>query len=353
MAERVLQLLGPSTGGIRQHVGVVTKRLREWGWTVHTAGPAGVLDGIVALDHDVPIPAGFSAGALLASRRRLQALAAEFDIIHAHGLKPGWLAPPNPARLVVTVHNLVLAEAAGVAAPLLRAIEARLPARAAATIAVSEGIVERFGDRPGVSVVRPAGPTPMPHEAAADVRARLGLSGHDQLVVAVARLHPQKDLATLIHATARLSKVHTVVIGEGPLRAELNALASACGVSERVHLVGARANPADELAAADVVAVTSIWESGPLVLSEALALGRPVVTTPVGFAPELVVDGETGRVVPIGDVDALAAAIRALLDDPAEAEAMGRAGKTRRDALLGDERLVRDIEAIYRSVLSS
>jgi hypothetical protein len=98
-------------------------------------------------------------------------------------------------------------------------------------------------------------------------------------VVTAARLHPQKGLADLVIAAdllrRRVPGLRWVVLGEGPQRGELERLVAARGLADVVVLAGGRPDVADELAAADAVAVTSRWESGPLVVLEALALGDP------------------------------------------------------------------------------
>ena len=106
----------------------------------------------------------------------------------------------------------------------------------------------------------------------------------------------------------------------GDLRARLAAL----DLEGVVSLVGARPDAVDLLAAADVVVVSSCWESGPLVLSEAMPLGRPVVTTPVGVAAALVDDGISGRLVPVGDATAIAVALTEVLSDPGARRGWGR-----------------------------
>ena len=221
-----LQLLGPSVGGIRRHVAYLRDQLRESGWEVRTAGPAGVLDD---LDHVVPIPDGVRPDQVLAARRSLRPLLDDVDLLHAHGLKAGWVAAsvrPRPA-LVVSVHNLVLDDVAGRSAPLLRFLEERLPGRADATIAVSGEVARRFAGRPGadrIHVVPPAGPPPRPDRTAEEVRAELGVGPGEELVVTAARLHPQKGLHVLLDAAASVSEqrpdLRWFVFGEGPLRAE-------------------------------------------------------------------------------------------------------------------------------------
>jgi glycosyltransferase involved in cell wall biosynthesis len=358
----VLQLLGPSTGGIRRHVVQLARRLPAHGWASPVAGPAGVLGPHGDLAYVVPVP-GAPTPALLAARRALRAAVAASgaDVVHAHGLKAGWLATLSGLEqpVVVTVHNVVLDEAAGRSAAVLRALEARLPRRADAAVAVSPEIAARFAGLPGaerIRVVRPVGPPPVPSRPAGKVRADLGVPEDAPLVVTVARLHPQKDLPTLLRSAALLRHgvpgVRFVVVGEGPDRAALAALVAELGLEGIVTLAGQSPEAADELAAADVVAMCSLWESGPLVVAEALALGRPVVATPVGFVPEVIDDGVSGRIVPVGDPAALAEALGDVLADPVGAARMAEAGRRAAAEVLGPDRLVGDVVTMYETVTS-
>jgi glycosyltransferase involved in cell wall biosynthesis len=250
---------------------------------------------------------------------------------------------------VVSVHNLVLDESAGRAAPVLRWLEGLLPSVADRVVALSPAIAERFGQR--AVVIPPATDAPRPVRSPAAVRASYGLAAHERLLVAVARLHVQKDLHTLLRAVALLHHVRLVIVGDGPERATLQALSAQLGLTDTVVFAGSRPWAADELAAADVVVVSSLWESGPLVLLEAMQLARPVVTTPVGFAAELVTDGVTGRLVPVGDPAAMAAAVGELLADPRRATALGLAGRARAAERHGPAALAAATEAVYREVL--
>ncbi|HEX2039171.1 MAG TPA: glycosyltransferase family 4 protein [Acidimicrobiales bacterium] len=347
MPERVLQLLGPSTGGIRRHVAHLAECLPLLGWSVAVAGPPGVMRGVGPQQHDVAVPWG---------RQSLKRAAREADVVHAHGLKAGWLAaslrggPP----VVVSVHNVVLDEVRGRAAVPLRALERALPRVVDRVIAVSDDIAGRLR-ADNVVVIPPAGPVPRPQQPTDEVRRSLGVGADDFLVVAVARLHRQKDLPTLIAAVALLAgrgvPVRLAVVGEGPEEGALRARIADLGLGGTVVLAGPRPNAADELAAADAVAVSSSWESGPLVLVEAMLLGRPVVTTPVGLAPGLVADGETGLLVPIGAPEAMASALHSLYVDPVRAAALGEAGRKRVEERYGSEALVSRVADVYRAML--
>ena len=144
-----------------------------------------------------------------------------------------------------------------------------------------------------------------------------------------------------------------VIVGEGPDREDARAArrATPAWTGPSVRLAGPSANPADVLAAADVVVAPSVWESGPLVVAEARGLGRPVVATPLGFVPDLVIDGETGWIVPVGDAAALAKAIDDVLADPGAAGAVGEAGRRRVAEVLDPDRLIGEVEAVYRAAL--
>ncbi len=331
---RVVLLLGPSTGGIRRHVAALVEGLRARGWEVVTAGPAGVLEGLAHQDALVEVPARLRPAALARARRQLAELAGGAALVHAHGLKAGLLAAslrPRPA-LVVTVHNVVLGSA-GPAGPLLRLLEQAVPAVADRVLAVSEGVAARFRRRDRVVVTTAFASAPTPARDGASLRRDLGVPDGAPLVVSVGRLHPQKGFGTLLEAMQivrrRLPEARAVVVGDGPLRPRLESDARRLGLEDVVLFTGSVPNSADHLAAAGVVAIPSTWESGPLVLLEALHLGRPVVATPVGVAPDYLVDGESGRVVPVGDAAALADALTDLLADPEGAAALGEAGRRR------------------------
>lgn len=350
----VLQLLGPSSGGIRRHVSYLTEHLRARGWDVVVAGPRGVL---ADLDHVVSVPSGADPIAAARAVNALRPLTVGRDLVHAHGLKAGWVAALTRAHppLVVSVHNLVLDEVAGRSAAIMRWLEGRVPGRADATIAVSREVGRRFDGVRGadrIHVVPPAGPPPAPKRTASQVRDALGVSPDEDLVVTAARLHPQKGLGLLLDAAAQVHRqrpgLRWFVFGDGPMRSALLSEIADRGLERVVVLAGARPSVDDELAAADVVAVTSTWESGPLVVLEAAALGRPIVSTSVGLVPDVVGPGR-GRVVPVGDAAAFAAALIEQLDDasPGASEMSGS------PARFSPAALAAEVEAVYREVLRS
>lgn len=354
MADRILLLLGPSDGGIRRHVATLRDELHRTGHTVRTAGPAGVLDGLGGIDDVVPIATSPVAVARSARLLRQVVETHRIDVVHAHGLKAAFVAVAARVRpRILTVHNVVLDDASGRAAPLLRRVERALPARMDATIVVSAEMRRHFPDDADIDVIAPAGPRPVPQRTPAQVRADLGI-GDAPLVVTVARMHPQKDLPTLLDAAVavreRRPDVRFVVVGGGPEESAVRARHHQLGLDGTVLLLGQQPSAADELAAADLVAMSSIWEGSPLVVAEAMLLGRPVVSTAVGAVPDAITDGVHGRLVPPRDPDALADAVVAVLADPGAAAAMGAAARAEAERRFAPDVLAAEVAARYRAV---
>ena len=136
----------------------------------------------------------------------------------------------------------------------------------------------------------------------------------------------------------------------GAYERALRHRADELGVTDRVVFAGYRDDAARVVAAADVLALPSWTEGLPLVVLEAMALGRPVVATTVGGTPELVSDGETGLLVPPRDVEALTAALKRVLDDGDLRRRLGEAGKRRVAERFSSEAMTRDVLAIYDEV---
>ncbi|HZP29480.1 MAG TPA: glycosyltransferase [Acidimicrobiia bacterium] len=206
------------------------------------------------------------------------------------------------------------------------ALALRAYRRAAAVVAVSEGIAAELRRQPRLRNARvEVVPNPVVDEQLLGARGQV--PDHPwfrertlPVVVAVGRLEAQKDFSTLLHAIARLRArrpVRTVVVGDGSERGTLEALARDLGLDADVAFTGARDDATSFLAASDVVVLSSRYEGMPTVLVEALALGCRVVATDCPTGPrELLADGAYGRLVPVGDAAALADAVDGALADP-------------------------------------
>ncbi len=167
----------------------------------------------------------------------------------------------------------------------------------------------------------------------------------------VARLEPRKGVDVALRALARVPDVRLDVVGDGPERAALDALARELGVDARVHFWGYRPDPEVVVAAADAALCSSRTEGLPLGVLEAMAGARPVVAVPVGGVPEVVTDGETGWLAREATLDALVAQVR-LAAHAGRAELRRRGDNARRDAVarFGDATMHDAYEALYAAL---
>jgi glycosyltransferase involved in cell wall biosynthesis len=169
-----------------------------------------------------------------------------------------------------------------------------------------------------------------------EARARLGLDPTAFVVVGLGRLVPIKGFDFLVRAlpavVEQIPSARVLLVGEGAERPRLEALARSLGVAERLGMLGGVFDVTTRLAAADVLAVPSRNEGMGRVIVEAMALGIPVVATAVGGVPDVVADGESGRLVGPGDVDALATALVELGRDEALRGKLGEAAQARAES---------------------
>ncbi len=187
------------------------------------------------------------------------------------------------------------------------------------------------------------------------IRGELGISADAFLVGNVGRLAPQKGQRHLIGAMPalleRVPHAHAMIAGAGDLEDFLRDLAEETGVAERIHVLGPRKDVPALMHAMDVFAMPSIWEGFGLVLLEAMAAGRPIVASRVATIPEVVLDGQTGLLVPAGDPLALAEALAQLAHQPGLAARMGEAGRERVRHQFSLEKMVGDTELLYRELV--
>lgn len=187
------------------------------------------------------------------------------------------------------------------------------------------------------------------------LRAELGVAKDTPLVGIVARLVPVKAHALFLEAAAKIAAVlpetEFLVVGDGELRTELENQAKSLEL-RKVRFLGFRSDLPTVYADLDAVVLCSLNEGLPVTLIEALAAGRPVVATDVGAVRDLVVERETGRVVPPGNAGALAQAVVEQLTDRAGAGRMAMAGRDHVRPRFSVERLVEDLRELYRTELA-
>ncbi|MCH8046426.1 MAG: glycosyltransferase [Planctomycetes bacterium] len=178
----------------------------------------------------------------------------------------------------------------------------------------------------------------------------LGLRPGDPVVSIVAALRPEKNHEMFLRAAAIVRRdvpsAQFLIVGDGPKRAELEALSAQLDLTDAVHFLGCRGDVPKILSASNVVALTSHVEASPVSILEAMACSRPVVSTRVGSVAASVRDGETGYLVEPDDAGALATRLVELLRAPETASRMGRAGRQHVIATSSLEQMVAGYEAL-------
>jgi glycosyltransferase involved in cell wall biosynthesis len=355
---RVLEVLGRSAGGISAHVARVTEGLdgRD-GLVVDVAGPPDLPIAMPKPVRPVVIPDGLRGHVHAIRKLRSIVRGGGYEVVHAHGLRAGidsGIAARGPGILrCVTVHNLALPDVTGARAVFYRWAEPLAMRLNHKVFAPSEEIAHHLratipSAAEKVDVVPLGVGEEVPVVRSRDeVRAELGLGPDARLLVTVSRLHPQKALHVMLGALAKLpSGVHLVVVGEGPLEAELKETAAALGVSEQVAWLGFRHDVGDYVAAADVFCLSSRWEAVALAAKEAVLVDTPVVATDVGGMRELLENGVSGRLVPSDDPSALAAALLDVLEHPDRAATYARNARV---ALAARFSTTKMLDRLYRA----
>ncbi|MEW6770825.1 MAG: glycosyltransferase family 4 protein [Bacillota bacterium] len=371
----VLHVIRPAAGGMRCHL---LNLLRYTDRNLFEPGVAGPPGEMLAAAAEVgakvfPIPLQGELDLLRDARAVFQlsrVLRRErVNILHAHSAKAGLvgrLAALYARTPVVffTVHNSIFyAEWPAYKRGFFALAEKMLARRTHRIITVSEALrrelIAREGLEPDQVVTVYNGVNPGEFQVAESreaLRRRLGLPAEGPVVGTVTRLAPQKGLRYLIEAAALFPPEERpvfVVVGDGPLRAELQELAEKSGVSSRFVFTGVRRDVPQVLGALDLLVLPSVTEGLGLILLEAMAASLPVVATAVGGVPEVVLDGETGVLVPPRDPAALAGAIAGLLRAPERARRLGAAGRERVARLFTVERMVGQVSGLYREALAA
>ena len=200
--------------------------------------------------------------------------------------------------------------------------------------------------------------------ARAAVRAELGIGPTAPVIGMVARVAPAKDYPTLIEAAARIvptrPETRFLIVGQcsgvaayAEHFAVVSRLLAEAGLTSHFIFTDHRSDAGRLMAAMDICVLTTFAEGLPLVILEGMVRGKPFVATNVGGIPEIIDDGATGLLVPVGDAAALTAALRSLLDDPARAAALGAAGRAHVERRFGHAAFRDRLRALYDDVLRS
>ena len=295
------------------------------------------------------VPAPRDVDPLLAARVARTVRRARPEIVHTHLVHADVYGAVAARVLVSTKHN----DDPFRAGPF-RVVEQLLARRAARVIAITEALarfqVERVGLPPEKLVTIPYGLDSLPRAWGENPSEHMPSGA--RVLLAVCRLEPQKGIDVAVRAFARVRKrdsdVELVVLGEGPERPRLEALARELGVP--VHLPGRVPDVASWLRRAALLVHPVRWEGFGLAVLEAMLAGLPVIASRVSSLPELVVDGETGVLVPPDDPEALAAGIAAAL---AAGERLGSAGLRRARERFSVARMADATVGVYERALAA
>ena len=342
-------------GGRREAQGVTVSRVRyapaAWETLAHSgtmAAAVGSPQGLAALASLIAA----QARAVRAARRH----GAPVDVVHAHWWIPGgisaWLAASRGGPpYVVTLHGTDAAIL--VRSALARTVARRVLRGAAAVTAVSAFVADRTAAATGLDRRRIV-VQPMPLETSRLTRLSAGGGG----IVTVGRLTRQKRLSLILDALVALRRrgrrPALTIIGDGPERRAIAERAAALGVAEQVRFAGGvePARVPEAIGDADVFAFTAVGEGFGLAAAEALAIGVPVVAMEGGGGvTDVVPRTGAGRVVPDGDVEALASALDELAGSPAAHRAAAALGE-RLKRQLAPEWVAERFESIYQSITS-
>jgi glycosyltransferase involved in cell wall biosynthesis len=286
------------------------------------------------------------------------------DLVQAHGGQPLKYAVLAAAARRPPVVYRRIGSVSWVSSGPKRALYTRLVRRAARVVAVADSVreetVEAFGLPPRQVVTIPNGVDPArlaPARGRDATRRALGVPAGATVVLSLGALSWEKDPLGHLAVTAPLLRrrpraVH-LFVGDGPLRADLQAAAGRAGLDGRVLVAGSRGDVGDVLAASDLLLFASRTEGMPASVIEAGMAGLPVAGVALTGVPEVVEDGTTGLLVRPGDHDGLRAAVERLLEDPSLRASMGGAARARCRERHGIDRVAAAYRAVYEELVGA
>ncbi|MCP4424406.1 MAG: glycosyltransferase family 4 protein [Chloroflexi bacterium] len=291
-----------------------------------------------------------------------------YRIVHTHSSKAGvlgrWAAHLAGVPIIVhTVHGWSFHDRMSPVQRQMYVLLEKFASRFSQTVIVvspqdiEKGLAQGIGRREDYVVIRSGVELDRfghPQTPPAVVRQQLGIPAEALVVGSVTRLSPQKAPLDLV---ASLSHIHRewpnawfVIVGDGPLRPDVEAKLAQAGIADRVILTGLRRDVPELMAAFDVFVLSSLWEGLPRVLPQAMATGLPIVTTRADGSAEAVTDGETGFLVERGQPKALTEKVLILLADEELRKKMGENGRSRAP-IFGARKMTQDIDQLYQELL--
>lgn len=376
---RIVFTIGTSTGGVGTHVHALARDLAAAGHEIGVIGPAatdehfgfsllpGVRFGVLELGTGI---GAFDAALIRRQRTLLRSFSPQ--IVHAHGFRAGLITLltlrtlKTRPKFVLSLHNQ--ASGQGLRGRVETRVETMLARGADLVLGASTDLVDRAREL-GAQTARflpAAAPavTPISAEAAAATRAALSeefdFDPGALVVLCVGRVAKQKNYPMLVRGLARLGEgdrqdeIVALIAGAADeevladVRAQYDAVAAASAIPA-LHFLGPRDDIAELAAAADIYALTSVWEARALVLQEALISGKAIVATSTGGSAELV--GDAGILIDHDDDAAFAEAVAELAVDPARRAELGARARARGAELPDEREVAEELAGLYTELV--
>lgn len=369
---KLLQIVRPTEGGIGRHIITLVNGLKEeFEITVACPQKSALEDKLAGeniktlplpLAGDVSLEKDYASFNILFKFMRQE----QVHLAHAHGAKAALIARPAAlcARVpsIYTVHNSIFNEHWPAWKNNIAAVvEHLLSWSTGCILTVSNALGEEIRHRQKI-----------PHAKIKVIHNGIQLSNfankagrqnfkkewhipfNRTVVGTVARMAPQKGLSVLVKAAKQLIgkyNVHFLIVGDGPLRGELEEQIRLCSINDYFTFTGMLKDISQAYSAMDIFVLPSITEGLPLTILEAMAFSLPVVATSVGGVPEIIEPGECGLLVPPGDHQALATKIAGLLDCPAKRTEFSHKGRQRVQEKFTAARMIEETKRIYYHLL--
>jgi glycosyltransferase involved in cell wall biosynthesis len=350
---RILHVVRPASGGMRQHVINLVKFLNDPS-VVHSIAAPG--DFMASLPPDLPlskritldIAPGFGVGDIGVSNKLRSDATGRYDLVHAHGLRAAYITAMacglGKFMWLYTAHNLV--PNAGATRMGLGLVGSKVSAIIAVSPPVKKSLLACGIDGRDIRVV-PNG-VDIQHFGSlpANARRTLGLEQNVYVVGCIARLAWEKGVDVLLEAAKKLPEARFIVAGDGPEKPRLIA-----STGENVKLLGRIDDVRVVLAASDVIAIPSREEGQGIVALEAMAAGVPVVASNVGGLASMYTGTDAAQIVPADDEHALASSLRRMGADESIRRRIGASGHELVVEQYDIRKTVQRVHDVYRSIL--